>query len=137
VSGDGPAIESAVDSCVNSIVTLTSATTTTVASGTTTTTTTPPSESGCCSFPAQGSNIPAPGCTMDTALCPNVGGTLMSGVCRNDGTCGTATGPGDCCDFAPEECFVLAAQAPFTKTSCSLVGGTFTSSGVCTAMGCQ
>jgi len=77
---------------------------------------------------------------MDLALCPTLGGTVVSGVCRNDGTCGTATGPGPCCDFAPGACFVLdtASGIPMiTETSCALMHDTFASSAVCTATGCQ
>ena len=123
VSGDGATIEAAVDSCVDSVGALTTGT----AAPTT----------GCCSFPAQSVNVPFNGCTMDLALCPTLGGTVVSGVCRNDGTCGTPTGPGECCNFSPGNCFVLDAPATFTQTSCSLIGGTFVSSTVCTAKGCQ
>ena len=124
VSGDGATIEAAVDSCVESIVTLTPGT----------------SSAGCCSFGPQSANVPVPGCTMDLALCPNLSGTVVSGVCRNDGTCGTATGPGACCNFAPGECLVLDTSAGIiqvTQTACSLIGGTFASSAVCTATGCE
>src|SRR5262245_9880918 len=120
VSGDGATIEAAVDSCVESIVTLTPGT----------------ANPGCCSFPPQSVNVPSRGCTMDLALCPTLGGTVEMGVCRNDGTCGTATGPGECCNLATGGCFVLDAPATFTQTSCSLVGGTFASNTVCTATGC-
>ena len=123
VSGDGATIEAAVDSCVDSVAALTTGTA--------------PPTTGCCSFPAPSSNVPFGGCTMNLALCAQLSGTMMSGVCRNDGTCGTATGPGECCDFTPGNCFVLDAPATFTQTSCSLVGGTFVSSTVCTAKGCK
>src|SRR5262245_64998874 len=53
VSGDGTTIEAAVDSCVDSIVGLTS--------GTVTTTTTLPSNPGCCSFLPQSANEPSSG----------------------------------------------------------------------------
>src|SRR5262245_29452975 len=80
VTGDGATIESAVDSCVDSIVTLTF--------GTATTTTTLPSNPECCSFPPQSANVPSRGCTMDLTLCPTLnGGTVVPGVCRSDGTC--------------------------------------------------
>ena len=123
VSGDGATIEAAVDSCVDSVAALTTGTA--------------PPTTGCCSFPPQSSNVPFPGCTMDLALCAQLGGTVMSGVCRNDGTCGTATGPGECCNFTPGNCLVLNAPATFTQTACSLIGGTFVSSTVCTAKGCK
>lgn len=127
VSGDGATIESAVDSCVDSIVTLTGGT------AATTTTTLPPQ---CCvTSPTQ--QVPFSGCTMDPAICTQAGATVEPGVCRNDGTCGTATGPGDCCDFAPGECVVFAAPAGFNQTACSLIGGSFKSSSACTAAGCQ
>jgi hypothetical protein len=120
VNGDGATIEAAVDSCVESIVTLTPGT----------------SQQGCCSFRAPISGTVFPGCTMDLAQCSNLNGTVVSGVCRNDGTCGTATGPGECCNFVPGGCFVLNAPATFTQTACSLVDGTFAGGTVCTAQGC-
>jgi hypothetical protein len=123
VSGDGATIEAAVDSCVDSVAALTTGTA--------------PPTTGCCSFPAPSSNVPFGGCAMNLALCAQLSGTMMSGVCRNDGTCGTATGPGECCNFMPKECFVLDAPATFTQTACSMVGGTFVSSTVCTAQGCK
>ena len=125
VSGDGATIESAVDSCVDSIVTLTGGT------AATTTTTLPPQ---CCvTSPTQ--QVPFSGCTMDPAICTQAGATVEPGVCRNDGTCGTATGPGDCCDFAPGECVVFAAPAGFNQTACSLIGGSIKSSSASTAAG--
>ena len=87
VSGDGATIEAAVDSCVDSIVTLTSRTSTT--------TTILPSNPGCCSFGPQSANVPFSGCTMDLALCPNRAGRhgAVGVVCRNDGTCGPGRHP--------------------------------------------
>jgi hypothetical protein len=126
-NGDGPTIESAVDSCVDSIVTLTA--------GTTSTTTTTLPSLCCATSPTQ--QVPFPGCTMDPAICTRAGATVEPGVCRNDGTCGAATGPGECCDFAPGECIVLAAQPGFTQTACSIVGGTFKANSACTPAGCQ
>ena len=123
VSGDRATIEAAVDPCVDSVAALTTGTA--------------PPTTGCCSFPAPSSNVPFGGCTMNLALCTQLSGTMMSGVCRNDGTCGTATGPGECRNFMPKECFVLDAPATFTQTACSMVGGTFVSSTVCTAQGCK
>jgi hypothetical protein len=124
MSGDGATIEAAVDSCVDSIATLTTGM---------------PSNPGCCSFPPQSANVPFPGCTMDLALCPSLSGTVESGVCRNDGTCGPATGPGACCNFAPGECLVVDSSGltQATQTACSLISGTFASNAVCTATGCE
>src|SRR5262249_10916461 len=87
VSGDGATIEAAVDSCVDSIVTLTSRTSTT--------TTTLPSNPGCCSFGPQSANVPFSGCTMDLALCPNRAGRHRASrlVGRHDGTCGPVRPP--------------------------------------------
>src|SRR5262249_37559604 len=102
-SGDGATIESAVDSCVDSIVTLTFGTTSTTLTPATTstttvagsTTTTTMAEPVCCATP-QTQQVPFLGCTMATGHCTV--GTMQPGVCRNDGTCGAATGPGSCCD---------------------------------------
>jgi hypothetical protein len=111
-------------------------TTTTPTSSTTTTTTTtlPPV---CCGFTGGG------GCTIVSAAeCGSIG-SVQSGVCRNDGTCGVPTAPGDCCDtaaipsFASSglNCYVLASN---TKGSCdSGTGAVFSPSAVCTATGCQ
>jgi hypothetical protein len=128
VTGDGPTIESAVDVCVNTIVTLTSS------GASTTTSTTLPSNPVCCATsPTQ--NILFNGCTMAAGQCAF--GTMQPGVCRSDGTCGTASGPGPCCDFS-QGCIVLAASVELNRGGCEgVLSGTFTSSGVCTPTGCQ
>src|SRR5262245_7390478 len=105
VPGDGAAIESAADACVDSIVTLTPDSTTTT---TTTTTATPTPVPGglCCAFTVAtpfGSGFPACSMVTGATMCNpsgENGGTLQAGVCRSDGTCGTAIGPGPCCDVA-------------------------------------
>jgi hypothetical protein len=64
-------------------------------------------------------------------------GTMQPGVCRSDGTCGTASGPGPCCDFS-QGCIVLATSLELNRGGCEgVLHGTFTTSGVCTPTGCQ
>ncbi|HKA31519.1 MAG TPA: hypothetical protein VKH82_19200 [Candidatus Binatia bacterium] len=138
VTGDGPRIESAVDACVSAIATLTSSgastTSTTTSVAPTTTSTTLPSNPVCCAT-APTLNIPFNGCTMAAGQCAF--GTMQPGVCRSDGTCGTASGPGPCCDFS-QGCIVLATSPDLNRGGCEgVLSGTFTSSGVCTPTGCQ
>jgi len=138
VIGDGPTIESAVDACVSAIVTLTSSgastTSTTTPVAPTTTSTTLPSNPVCCAT-SPTPNVPFSGCTMAAGQCAF--GTMQPGVCRSDGTCGTAIGPGPCCDFS-QGCIVLATTLELNRNGCQFVlSGTFTSSGVCTPTGCQ
>jgi hypothetical protein len=138
MTGDGQTIESAVDACVSAIVTLTfsgaSTTSTTTPVATTTTSTTLPSNPVCCATPIT-QNILFSGCTMAAGQCAF--GTMQPGVCRNDGTCGTASGPGPCCDFS-QGCIVFAASPDLNQGGCeNVLSGTFTSSAVCTPTGCQ
>src|SRR5215468_3818624 len=39
---------------------------------------------------------------------------IAPGVCRSDGTCGTASGPGPCCDFS-QGCIVLATSLELNR----------------------
>jgi hypothetical protein len=126
LNGDGSTIEAAVDFCVDTLVNLTPS------SPPTTTTTIPPPV--CCS----GSYIQvggAPGCSMGTAAaCTPPEGIVQPGVCRSDGSCGAATPPGDCCDTGGA-CVVLVGGA--TADGCPHFSGTYFSSAICTATGCQ
>lgn len=138
VTGDGPTIESAVDACVSAIVTLTSSAVSTTSTTTpvvpTTTSTTLPSNPVCCATDPT-PNVPFKGCTMAAGQCAF--GTMQPGVCRSDGTCGTANGPGPCCDFS-QGCIVFATSPDLNRNGCEgVLSGTFTSSGVCTPTGCQ
>ena len=124
MSGDGATIEAAVDSCVESIVTLT------------------PGMPRTRDAARSGRRVRMflfPAARWTSRCARTLSGTVVSGVCRNDGTCGTATGPGACCNFAPGECLVLDSSGIIqgTQTACSLIGGTFASSAVCTATGCE
>jgi hypothetical protein len=68
-------------------------------------------------------------------------GTVTSGVCRSDGTCGAVAAAGNCCDVANGaglERFV-EQLAGATELACALWAqgeGTFFSSANCTAAGC-
>jgi hypothetical protein len=75
-----------------------------------------------------------PGCTMMPATqCVGAGKSVGPGVCRSDGTCGPAIGPGDCCDTAGQ-CFV--AQQSVTPFVCAGFG-TYYTNVTCTSTGCQ
>lgn len=111
-------------------------TTTTTTSPTPTTTTTPP-PGVCCARPDSGGLA---ACTMlvSAAECESLTGgvgSVQSGVCRNDGTCGVPTAPGECCDTQPGgPCVVFSSG---TRNLCSGPGAVFSASAVCTVTGCQ
>lgn len=67
--------------------------------------------------------------------CTNGSGTVQAGVCRNDGTCGDATGPGDCCDDGAGHRAVMTSGE--TQGFCSFIFGIFEPNATCTASGCQ
>ena len=81
------------------------------------------------------------GCGMTTVAACSSYGTVTSGVCRSDGTCGAAAAAGNCCDVANGaglECFV-EKLAGATELACALWAqgqGTFFASANCTAAGC-
>ncbi|HXJ37002.1 MAG TPA: hypothetical protein VMS22_23455 [Candidatus Eisenbacteria bacterium] len=107
--------------------------------GTTTTTTTTIPNPVCCSYPGfifMGVPIPAKCGMVPTAS--DCLASQASGVCRSDGTCGTATGPGDCC-VPPEAATADACEVYTSSTStfCNIGGGTFEPNTVCTPTGCQ
>jgi len=136
VNGDAATIEAAVDFCVDALVTLTpaggSTTSTTTSGGTTTSTTL----FGICCATDFGGGFGGR-CTMTASLaeCTDGGGAVQPGVCRNDGTCGLASGPGDCCDVSGGRC-VVGTAPPGTSFLCTAGGGTFVSNAVCTVSGC-
>jgi hypothetical protein len=151
-TGDFFAIEPVVNAFVAAVVGMTPATTTTTSttvtttstSSTSTTTSTLPTGPFCCATHISLTDE----CEMESDVnqCTGAGGSIVPGVCRNDGTCGSPTGPGDCCG-APSggvlftalsgvPCFVMAGG--YTNLYCGpYAGGTYSSSATCTVNGCQ
>jgi hypothetical protein len=143
VTGDGPTIETAVDTCVANIVALTptggGGTTTTTGGPTTTTTTT---LIGCCSGGGT--------CLLsDNVDCVGQGGTFgASGtVCDGaTGTCKATASPGNCCQVpGPGGLFACIGGPGITSPECTSIstGGfgtpVFETGKVCTftSLGCQ
>jgi hypothetical protein len=137
--GGGMLVAKAVaELCVGGFATATTTTTTTTTSVSTTTTIVVPL---CCSYPAFNYNgiidVPARCSMVSTGAGCVFPSSAASGVCRSDGTCGSATGPGDCCGMhgtSDDNCAVFTSS---TQTFCPLGSGTFQPNSVCTIAGCQ
>src|SRR5262245_58935442 len=134
VPGDGAAIESAVDACVDSIVTLTPDSSTTNPATTSTTTTTTVTSTTSTTVP-----VPAVCCVDQTGTCTyesTVQACRNRGPGSNDGPsgsvctafgCSTFPNPGDCCQMGGPQCFTGSFAIEF----CAAEGGQVVHNTIC------